>query len=93
MSINISASFDWSPRTSSFIVRMPISTYDIFTELVVHEIESQLNNMTREDRDIAAIIDLVRSESTWDVHLYGHEPINEYYPKHTPGASFAHADS
>ncbi|KAL2044594.1 hypothetical protein ABVK25_012337 [Lepraria finkii] len=27
--------FDWSPYTSQFTVRMPTSTYDIFTELVV----------------------------------------------------------
>jgi len=31
--IIVGARFDWSPQTSSSIVRIPISTYDIFTEL------------------------------------------------------------
>ena len=36
--IIIGARFDWSPHISLFIVRMPTSTYDIFTELIVREI-------------------------------------------------------
>ena len=39
------------------------------------------------------MLDLVKSESTSDVYLYGYEAINKYNPKHTPDASFAHADS
>lgn len=93
MRIIVSTRFDWSPHTSWFTVRMPTSTHDIFTELVVQEIGSQLNSVARGDTDVAAIVDLVSSESTSNVYLYGHEPINERYPKHTPDASFAHADS
>ena len=45
------------------------------------------------DTDIVAVLDLVRSESTSDVYLCGYEAIDDQYPKHTPDASFAHADS
>ena len=93
MSITVGTRFDWSPHTSRFAVRMPTSTHDVFTEFVVQEIGSQLTSVARGDTDIAAALDLVRSESTSDVYLYGREPINERYPKHTPDASFAHADS
>ena len=72
---------------------MPTSTHDIFTELVVQEIGSQLKIVARGDTDIATVLDLVRSESTSDVYLYGHEAIDERYPKHTPDDSFAHASS
>ena len=72
---------------------MPTSTHDIFTELVVQEVGSQLKNVACGDTDLAAVVDLVRSESTSDVYLYGHEPIDGRYPKHTPDASFAHAGS
>ncbi len=89
----MSIRFDWSLYTSRFTVRMPTSTYDIFTELVVQEIGSQLKSVTRRGTDIAAVLNLVRSESTSDVYLYGHEAIDERYPKHSPDASFAHAKS
>ena len=89
----MSTRFDWSPHISRFTIRMPTSTNDIFTELVVQEIGSQLKSVAREEKEIAAVVDLLRSESTSDVYLYGHEPINERYPKLTPDASFAHADS
>jgi len=91
--IIMGARFDWSPHTSSFIIRMPTSTHDIFTELIVREIWSQLENVARGDKEVAAIVDLVRSEATSDVYLYGHGSINNRYPKHPPDASFAHADS
>ena len=42
MRIIVSTRFDWSPHTSQFIVRMPTSTHDIFRELFVQEIGSQL---------------------------------------------------
>ena len=45
------------------------------------------------DTDIAAVLDLVRSESTSDVYLYEHKAIDERYPKHSPDVSFAHAKS
>lgn len=92
-SINLNTSFDWSPHISSFIIRIPTSTHDIFTELVVQEIGSQLESVAHRNKDVAAIVNQVRSESTSDVYLYGDEPINDRYPKHTPDASFAHADS
>ena len=72
---------------------MPTSTHDIFTELLVQEIGSQLKIVSRGDTDIATVLDLVRSESTSDIYLYGHEAINERYPKQTPDASFAYAHS
>ncbi len=72
---------------------MPTSTHDIFTELVVQEIGSQLKSVARGGTDIVAVLDLVRSESTSDVYLYGHEAIDERYPKHSQDASFAHAKS
>ncbi|KAL2055887.1 hypothetical protein ABVK25_003529 [Lepraria finkii] len=53
--------FDWSPHTSQFTVRMPTSTHDIFTELVVQEVGSQLKNAACGNTDIAAVIDSVRS--------------------------------
>ena len=56
---------------------MPTSTHDIFTELLVQEIGSQLKIVARGDTDIATVFDLVRSESTSDVYLYGHEAIDE----------------
>lgn len=37
--------FDWSPHTSRFTVRMSTSTHDIYTELVVQKIESQLKTL------------------------------------------------
>ncbi len=89
----MSTRFDWSPHTSRFTVKMPTSTHDILTELIVQEIGSQLKSVARGDTDIAAVLDLVRSESTSDVYLYGHEAIDERYPKHSPDASFAHAKS
>ena len=72
---------------------MPTSTHDIFTELLVQKIGSQLKSVSRRDTDIAAVLDLVRLESSSDVYLYGHEAIDERYPKHSPEASFAHANS
>ena len=72
---------------------MPTSTHDIFTELVVQEVGSQLKNVACGNTDVATVIDSVRSESTLDVYLHGHEPIDERYPKYTPDASFACADS
>ena len=91
--INAGARFDWLPHTSPFIVRMPTSTHDVFTELIVRQIWSQLENVARGDKEVAAIVDLVRSEAPSDVYLYGYGSINNRYPKHPPDASFAHADS
>ena len=73
----MSSRFDWSPHTSRFTVRMPTSTHNIFTELVVQEIGSQLKSVARGDTDIAAVLDLVKSESTADVYLYGYEAIDD----------------
>ena len=93
MRIVVSTRFDWSPYTSRFIVKISTFTHDIFTELLVQKIESQLKIVARGDTDIAAVLDLVRSESTSDMYLYRHEAIDERYPKHTPDASFAHTSS
>ena len=85
--------FDWSLYSSRFTVRMSVFTHDIFTELIVQEIGPQLKNVAREETDIAAVLDLVRSESTSDVYRHGYEAIYERYLKHTSYASFAHAHS
>ena len=89
----VSTRFDWSPHTSRFTIRISTSTHDIFTEFVIQKIKSQLKSVAREDTDIAAVLDLVRSESTSDVYLYRHEAIDERYSKHSLDASFAHAKS
>ncbi len=72
---------------------MPISTHDIFTELIIQEIGSQLESVAHKNKDVAVIVNQVRSESTSDVYLYGDEPINDRYFKYTPDISFVHADS
>ncbi len=72
---------------------MLISTYDIFTELVVREIWSQLKNIARGDKEVTAVVDLVRFEVTLDVYLYGYSSVDKRYPKHTLDASFIRADS
>ncbi len=72
---------------------MLISTYDIFTELIIQEIRSQLESVTYRNKDVVVIVDQVRSELTSDVYLYRDEPINDRYPKYILDASFVHADS
>lgn len=72
---------------------MSTSIHDIFTEMVVEEIRSQLKEFKREHMKTAAIIDKVTSETTSNVYLYGHGFINERFLKHSPDASFAHIDS
>ena len=93
MRIIVSTRFDWSPHTSRFAVRMPTSTHDIFTELILQEIGSQLEIVARGDTDIAIVLDLVRSESSSNVYLYEYEAIDIRYLKYTSDASFAHAYS
>ncbi len=72
---------------------MLISTHDILIELIIQEIRSQLKSVTRRNRDIAAILNLVRLESTSDIYLYGYEAINKRYFKYLLDASFAYAKS
>ena len=49
---------------------------------------SQLKIVARGDADIDTVLDLVRSESTSDFYLYGHETIDKRYPKHTQYGNF-----
>lgn len=72
---------------------MPTSIHDIFTELIVREIWSQLENVAHRDKEVIVVIDLVRSEAISDVYLYEYDFINKRYPKHTSDASFARVDS
>ncbi len=72
---------------------MPTTIHDLFTQLVVQEIQSQLQAIADTEINIATVINFVRSEATSDVILYGHRPTNGRYPKRSPDASFAHADS
>ena len=71
---------------------MPTSTHDIFTERIVQEIGSQLKSVARGDTDMAAVLNLVRSESTSDIYLYGYEAIDDQYPKHISDVFSAHLD-
>lgn len=82
-----------SPQTSSFTIRMSTSIHDIFTEFVVEEITSQLRRISHAHIETAAIVDMIRSETTSDVYLYEHEPINGRYSKRSSDASLAHANS
>ena len=59
MRIIMSTRFDWSPHTSQFTIRMLTSTHDMFTELLIQEITSQLKIVARGDTDIATVLDLV----------------------------------
>ena len=72
---------------------MPTTIHDLFTQLVVQEIQSQLQAIADTESNIATVINFVRSEATSDVILYGHRPTNGRYPKRSSDASFAHADS
>ena len=49
--------------------------------------------LARGDTDIAAVLDLVKLESTSDVCLYGHEVIDERYSKYILDVFFIHAYS
>lgn len=71
---------------------MPTTIHDLFTQLVVQEIQSQLQAVADIDINIATVINSVRLEATSDVVLYGHRPINGRYPKRSSDASFAHAN-
>ncbi len=51
---------------------MPITIHDLFTQLVVQEIQSQLQAIADTEINIAIVINFVRSEATSDVILYGH---------------------
>jgi len=85
--------FDWFPQDSTISVRMPTSIHDIFTEMVAEEIRSQLRDFKREHTETAAIVDKLTSETTSDVYLHGHGPVNGRLPKRSPDASFAHTES
>jgi hypothetical protein len=86
--------YDWSPHESELDVRMLISTHDIFTELVVEEIKSQLNSAQQtKNCNVSAVLSHVRSETTSDVYLYGLGAVNGKYSKRSPDALIAHADS
>lgn len=88
--IIVSIRFDWSSHTSQFTVPILILTHDIFIELLIQEIRSQLIIVAREVINIATVLDLVRSESISDVYLYGYEAIDEYYFKHISDIFFTH---
>ena len=72
---------------------MPTTIYNLFTLLVVQEIQSQLQAVTDIDINIVIIINSVRSEAISDIVLYGDRLNNGRYPKRSPNISFAHADS
>jgi len=49
---------------------------------VAREIWSQVENVAHGDKEVAAVVDLVRSEAASDVYLYEYSFINSRYPKH-----------
>jgi hypothetical protein len=86
--------YDWSPHDSTLTVRMPSSIHDIFTELVVEEIKSQLTSASQGKEDSAAtILSQIGSETTSDIYLYGFDAVSGKFPKRSPDASLAHADA
>ncbi|MCJ1386985.1 hypothetical protein MMC17_010114 [Xylographa soralifera] len=74
--------YDWCPDESELIVRMPSSIHDIFTELVVDEIKSQLRSIEQE-----------KGETTSDVYLFGSQTADGKVPKRSPDAAIAHTAS
>jgi hypothetical protein len=93
LTLGMFSRFDWFPQDSTISVRMPTSIHDIFTEMVVEEIRSQLQDFKREHTKTAAIVNKLLSETTSDVYLHGHGLINGILPKRSPDASFAHTES
>lgn len=85
--------FDWSPQDSTISVRMPTLIHNIFTEMVAEEIRSQLRDFKREHTETAAIVNKLTSETTSDVYLHGHGPVDGRLPKRLPDAFFAHTES
>ena len=67
--------------TSRLTIRMPTSTHDIFTELVAQEIRSQIESVARGDTDIAAVLDLVKSESAKVIDIWVNCPSVEICPR------------
>ena len=90
--MNVRTRPNGSAHTPSFTFTMPTSIHEIFTELVVQEIWSQLKKIARED-DVAGVANSVRSQASSDVRLYGHGSIMKGDLQRSPDASFAHADS
>jgi hypothetical protein len=73
---------------------MPSSIHDIFTELVVEEVQSQLASARQGKEDsVATILSQIGSETTSDIYLYGFDAVNGKFPKRSPDASLAHADA
>jgi len=86
--------YDWSPRDSTLAVRMPSSIHDIFTELVVEEIKSQLNSAHQgKAGNGATILNQIGSETTSDIYLYGFDAVSGKFPKRSLNVSLAHADA
>jgi hypothetical protein len=61
---------------------MPSSIHDIFTELVVEEIKSQLNSAHQgKEGNGATILSQIGSETTSDIYLYGFDAVNGEIPQ------------
>jgi hypothetical protein len=73
---------------------MPLSIHDIFPELVVEEIKSQLASVSQGKEDsVAIILSQIGLETTSDIYLYGFDAVSGKFPKRSPDASLAHADT
>ena len=79
MKVIVSIRFDWSPYSFRLTIRMPTSTHNIFTELITQEIEFQLESVARGDTDIAAVLNLVKSESVKVIHIWVNYPSIESF--------------
>ena len=90
--MNFTTRSNESAHTPSFTFTMSISIHEIFTELVVQEIWSQLKKIAREE-NVAEVANAVRSQTNSDAHLNEHGSIKKGDLQRSPDASFAHADS
>ena len=80
------------PFCLTLISRISITIHDLFTQLVVQKIQSQLQVIADIEINIVTVINFVRSEAISDVILYEHRLTNERYSKRSPNVFFAHAD-
>ena len=81
-------SFDWSPDTSTFVVRMPTTKHESFVEAVSTEIVSQLAKAGNQDNDVKVVTDRIESEGSPLIDLLYYDTERAKCPKRTPDKSF-----
>lgn len=86
--IDMNTSFDWSPDTSTFVVRMPTTKHESFAESVSTEIISQLAKAGNQDNDVKVVTDRIKSHGSPTIDLRYYDTKQAEYPKKTPDKSF-----